>query len=150
MSANESSASVPGPPAARTALRTFVVEDSPVILESLVPALETLAPVEVVGNAGDEAGAIERLQELGPSVDLVLIDIGLRAGSGLGVLRRMAQERQRVKRAVLTNYATPEMRRQCLALGADEVFDKSNELDELFAYCEHLSAARAAGRTTDA
>lgn len=149
MYTNDSSASVPVTPVTRTTLRTFVVEDSPVILESLVPALETLAPVEVVGNAGDEAGAIQGLQELGPSVDLVLIDIGLKAGSGLGVLRRMAQERQRAKRAVLTNYATPEMRRKCLALGADVVFDKSNELDELFAYCARLSATGARARPAD-
>ena len=149
MHTNESSTSAPAAPATRTTLRTFVVEDSPVILESLVPALETLAPVEVVGNAGDEAGAIQGLRELGPSVDLVLIDIGLRAGSGLGVLRRLAEERQRAKRAVLTNYATPEMRRKCLALGADEVFDKSNELDELFAYCAQLSASAAEAPTAE-
>jgi DNA-binding NarL/FixJ family response regulator len=36
---------------------------------------------------------------------------------------------------VLTNYATADIRQRSLALGADAVFDKSNELDEFFAYC---------------
>ena len=36
---------------------------------------------------------------------------------------------------MLTNCATAEMRKKCLALGADCVFDKSNELDELIQYC---------------
>ena len=36
---------------------------------------------------------------------------------------------------VLTNYATSDIRRRSMALGADAVFDKSSELDELFAYC---------------
>ncbi len=39
------------------------------------------------------------------------------------------------KVVVLTNYATSDIRRRSMALGADAVFDKSSELDELFAYC---------------
>jgi hypothetical protein len=33
---------------------------------------------------------------------------------------------------VLTNYPTDEMRRRSLELGADALFDKSNELDQFF------------------
>ncbi len=40
---------------------------------------------------------------------------------------------------VLTNYATPDMRRRCAQLGADRVFDKSAELEELLAYCATLA-----------
>jgi hypothetical protein len=40
---------------------------------------------------------------------------------------------------VLSNYATPDIRRRCAALGADRVFDKSGELDELIAYCAELT-----------
>jgi hypothetical protein len=32
------------------------------------------------------------------------------------------------------------MRRKCLALGADRVFDKSNEIDALVLYCDQLAA----------
>ena len=39
---------------------------------------------------------------------------------------------------VLTNYATPAIRAKCLALGADNVFDKSTEVDELLTYCTSL------------
>ena len=42
------------------------------------------------------------------------------------------------KRVVLTNYATAEMREACSRLGADRIFDKSSELEELLAYCERL------------
>jgi len=40
---------------------------------------------------------------------------------------------------VLSNYATADIRRKCLELGADRVFDKSNEIDALVEYC--VSAA---------
>ena len=37
-----------------TQLKAFIVEDSPVIRENLVAALEEMAPIEVVGTAEDE------------------------------------------------------------------------------------------------
>ena len=40
---------------------------------------------------------------------------------------------------MLTNYATPEMRRQALLLGADAVFDKSTEIDALIDFLEALN-----------
>ena len=43
------------------------------------------------------------------------------------------------RRVVLTNYATTAIREACRALGADRVFDKSSELDELIAYCERVA-----------
>jgi len=45
---------------------------------------------------------------------------------------------------VLSNYATDEMRSRCLASGADRVFDKSRDIDQLVAYCIALSV-RAPG-----
>ncbi len=120
-------------------VKTFIVEDSPIILDNLVATLEELAPVRVVGSAPDEEGAVTWLTAEGCDVDLVIIDVFLKAGSGLGVLKRAAQRNLPGKRVVLTNYATHEMRTKCLELGADRVFDKSNELDDLVTYCANLS-----------
>jgi DNA-binding NarL/FixJ family response regulator len=39
---------------------------------------------------------------------------------------------------VLSNYATPEIRTHCLQLGADAVFDKSTEIDDLIDFCLSL------------
>ena len=39
-----------------TQLKAFIVEDSPVIRENLVAALEEMAPIRVVGTAEDEVG----------------------------------------------------------------------------------------------
>jgi DNA-binding NarL/FixJ family response regulator len=119
-------------------VNTFIVEDSPIILDNLVAALEELSPVKVVGSAPDEATALRWLS--GNACDLVIIDIFLKAGSGLGVLRGAAQGA--AKRVVLTNYATADMRAKCAALGAHRVFDKSTELDELIAYCTRLAEGR--------
>lgn len=123
-----------------TALKTFLVEDSPVIRENLIAALEELAPVEVVGTAEDERSAVDWLASVSPACDLVIVDIFLKGGSGLGVLRAAHALHRPMTLIVLSNYATPDMRRKCEALGASRVFDKSNEIDALIEYCEELAA----------
>ena len=121
------------------ALKAFIVEDSPVIRENLIAALEELAPVHVVGTAEDEPGAVTWLASADHTCDLVIIDIFLKRGSGLGVLRAVSHLDKPMSLVVLSNYATPDMRRKCLELGATRVFDKSNEIDALIQYCARLA-----------
>lgn len=121
-------------------VNTFIVEDSPIILTNLVATLEELAPVKVVGSAADENGALRWLQTPDNHCDLVIIDVVLKSGSGLGVLKGSSRKGFGARRVVLTNYATPDMRRRCTELGADRVFDKSSELEELIAYCSEMGS----------
>ena len=120
-------------------IKTFLVEDSPVIRESLIATLEELTSIVIVGTAPDETSSVHWLRDLAHEVDLVIVDIFLKSGSGLGVLRAIQSPIQRCKRVVLSNYATADIRRKCLELGADRVFDKSNEIDALIAYCVQLA-----------
>jgi DNA-binding NarL/FixJ family response regulator len=125
-------------------LGVYVVEDNVIVLESLIAALEELAPVHVVGTAADESVAVEWIAANGEHCDLVIIDIFLRTGSGLGVISAARRKRPQAALVVLSNYATEEMQSRCLASGADRVFDKSRDIDQLVAYCVAV-AARAPG-----
>ncbi|MES2887234.1 MAG: response regulator [Pseudomonadota bacterium] len=116
-------------------LRAFIVEDSPVIRDNLIAALEEMVPLKVVGFAENEIDAVRWLSDKNNACDLAIIDIFLRAGSGLGVLRSLKAYNVGIERVVLTNYASVDIRRQCLQLGASRVFDKSNEIDALIGYC---------------
>ena len=124
-------------------LKTYIVEDSPVIRENLIATLEELVPLEVVGTAEDEATALQWLLLPQHEVDLVIIDIFLKGGSGLGVLRGASAMSPAAKLVVLSNYATTDMRRKCIDLGAHRVFDKSNDIDALISYCGELTQERA-------
>lgn len=121
-------------------LRTYIVEDSQVIRENLIATLEELVPVEVVGTAEDESTAVQWLTRSSTGVDLVIVDIFLKAGSGLGVLKAASNLPQHHNVVVLSNYATQDIRSKCLELGADKVFDKSNEIDALIQYCSRLAS----------
>ena len=110
----------------------YLVEDSAVIRERLVPMLDALADVQVLGTAETEADAVRWLAA--HDCDVVLIDLLLRQGSGFGVLKRLQgmPDAGVALRVVITNQATPEVRRRCEELGASAIFDKSRELEELF------------------
>ncbi len=120
-------------------LKTYIVEDSPLIRDNLIATLEELVCMDVVGTAEDESSALEWLLQPENIADLVIIDIFLKKGSGLGVLR--SARSLPAKLVVLSNYATNDMRRKCAELGADRVFDKSHDIDELIAYCAALNTA---------
>lgn len=122
-------------------LRAFIVENSPVIRENLAGTLEELANVEVIGSAADEESAVHWMsRESAHRADVVIVDIFLNSGSGLGVLKAAQRLGMPARRVVLTNYATEDMRRRCATLGAERVFDKCRELEELITYCVDLSA----------
>jgi DNA-binding NarL/FixJ family response regulator len=125
-------------------LKTYLVEDSSVIRESLIALLEESVPVEVVGTAEDELTALSWIDEKPTDLDLVIVDIYLKGGSGLGILKAAAGIYKPAKWVVFSNHATPEMRHRCMELGADRVFDKSNEIDELLLYCNRLAAQDSA------
>jgi DNA-binding NarL/FixJ family response regulator len=120
-------------------LRTYIVEDNATIRENLVDTLEELASVRSLGWAETENEAKAWIVSHRGQWDLVIVDLFLKQGSGLGVLEA-CQDRGREQRVlVLSNYATPDMRKRCALLGADAVFDKSNEIDALVDYCLALA-----------
>ncbi len=70
-------ATIPVAPTGSPTLRTYLVEDSSVILDNLIGLLDDTVPLDVVGIAEDEETAIAWLQEHASQVDLVIIDIML-------------------------------------------------------------------------
>ena len=119
--------------------RIYIVEDSSIIRENLIEALQENAPVEVVGTAEDECSAVAWLRDRSHASDLVIVDIFLKSGSGLGVLKAMQDLPESPMRIVLSNHATPEIRLKCQQLGATKVFDKSNELDEMLGWLNRFA-----------
>jgi len=124
-------------------INTFIVEDNETIRENLAATLEELACVTAVGFAVSEEDACAWLHANPTRWRLAIVDLFLKQGSGLGVLRACAQRTSSQRVVVLSNYATADVRKRCAALGVDAVFDKSNEIDALVDYCIAQAALRS-------
>ena len=125
-------------------LRTYFVEDNPTIRENLITTLVELADVQSAGSAETEADAVRWLTQHASDWDLVIVDLFLRQGSGLGVVSSLQKRLPHQKMIVLSNYATDDVRHRCQQLSVDAIFDKSNEIDSLIDFCIDLNAANAA------
>ncbi|MEC5212384.1 two-component system OmpR family response regulator [Polaromonas sp. CG_9.5] len=117
------------------ALITYLVEDNLTVLDNLVETLNEVADVKIAAHSATQADAIRWLEMHDGQWDLAIVDLFLKQGSGLGILAGCRNRANHQKIVVLTNYATPEIRERAAALGADDVFDKSTEIDQLIAYC---------------
>jgi DNA-binding NarL/FixJ family response regulator len=115
-------------------LKAILVEDSQTIRDNLIPALNDLAGVEVIAIAETEDDAV-RVRAENPGWDLVIVDLFLREGTGLTVLRACEARQPHQHAIVLTNYPNPLIRERCTAIGADAIYDKSEDLEALFEHC---------------
>ena len=108
-------------------LRVLIVEDSPIIRARLMESLAEIPNIEVVGEAETESAALAAMVDRG--WDAAVLDLQLRQGTGLGLLKALAQRGRpaHAKVIVFTNYAFPQYRDRSLALGADYFFDKARE-----------------------
>jgi DNA-binding NarL/FixJ family response regulator len=100
-------------------LKTFIVEDNQTIRENLAGTLEELAAVSAVAYAATENEARAWLRENRDAWHLVIVDLFLKQGSGLGVLQEILARQAWQQVVVLSNYATAEVRRRCADLGVD-------------------------------
>jgi len=121
-------------------VRVVLVEDSPIIRERLEEALAAPGVIEIVGRADGERAAIEALD--GTAWNALVLDLWLKQGTGLGVLRAVRDRRPPGAIViVLTNYAQSRVRDATLALGADHFFDKMRESHRVREVLDRLAAA---------
>lgn len=116
-------------------LRVFLVEDYKRLRSLLAELFARLGSFELVGTAATEAEAMLWLDDHPHGWDLAILDLILDQGSGMGVIARCSRARPPGAAVVVfSSYATPGVRRHCLELGADAVFDKNDSAD-FIAYC---------------
>ena len=111
-------------------LSVLLVEDSRVLAERLRETLLSVPGVQLAGTVDSEADAVAVLQR--QPVDVVLLDLHLRQGTGFGVLRAIPTGQvHKTVVIVLTNYDLAEYRRAAAALGARHFLDKLRDFDRL-------------------
>ena len=131
-------------------LEVLLVEDSVDILELLRAMLGEIGDVDVVASAATEADALDALAR--HNTDLVIIDLELESGSGLGLLKLLTEglvAGKKIKVVVFSNYSNLVIRHRCLSLGAAAFFDKSFQIEELFDYVQAQALEKIQGLGSD-
>ena len=116
-------------------LKVYLIEDDHLMRQHLVHTLSDELDIEWVGVAETEAEATDWLERNPSGWDMALVDLFLREGTGAGVLRHCRKREDRQDILVMTNSPVSALLTHCRLLGANAVFDKSTDLDDLIAYC---------------
>ncbi len=127
-------------------LRIFLIEDSVLLQELLIDTFSELDGVELCGLADGETEALQKLAQ--SKADLVIIDIELKQGSGIGVLDALQTDSGQYgspRKVVMSNFAHESMRQRCERLGMDAFFDKSMDMGLLVDSINEMVAQKNAG-----
>jgi DNA-binding NarL/FixJ family response regulator len=123
----------------RPDLRVLLVEDSPVICGLITEIINEVPGVRVAQSVESERDAIAAVAR--NNVDVVILDLQLRKGTGFGVLRALRDMPKKPIVVVLTNFALQSYRETALALGARDFLDKSRDYDRLPAILSEIASA---------
>lgn len=110
-------------------MRLFIADDSEILRERLVEALSEIEGVEIVGQEGDTVKVMEAILRIKP--DLVILDIRMPGGNGIGVLEKLKKMQAPPIVVMFTNYPFLQFRKRCFDSGADYFFYKATEFEKL-------------------
>lgn len=99
--------------------RILIVEDDAIVRASLIERIAREPDMQVVGEAGCCAAALEALGAAPELADVVLVDLGLPDGSGLDVIRAVRAREDGPKVLVFTVFGDRTTISDALGVGAD-------------------------------
>lgn len=121
-------------------IRVLVADDHPIYRDGLARTLADAGDIAVIGTAGDGEEAAARVQALQP--DLVLLDISMPKGGGMGALERIMAMESPPRVAMITASEDEGDLMQALKGGAIGYVLKGIGADDLVAVVRDLAAGR--------
>ena len=105
----------------------LIIENSQAFSIWIESELKKNESLRVVGNVGTRSLGKELIYQLNPRI--IILDMKLDDGSGIDLLKDIKVNNHPTKVVVFTNYNF--YKDECLRLGCDYFFDKSNEFEEM-------------------
>ena len=104
-------------------IRVLIVDDHAMVRRGLQSLLSLYRDIEVVGEAGDAASAVQAAVELSPEV--ILLDIRLPGPSGIDAAKRLRKEAPEARIIALTAHDNDEYILEALGAGVRAYLLKS-------------------------
>ncbi len=117
------------PPAPSQPIKVLLIEDSVVLAERMADDLREIPEIQLVGTVDSEVEAIAAMDR--QRIDVVLMDLQLRQGTGFGVLRAVRRMEHKPRIVILTNYDLPEYKSAAAQLGVVDFLDKARDFERL-------------------
>lgn len=120
-------------------IRVLLVEDERILRDLLKDEIGESPRIEVIGEAGNGADALEQASELQP--DVVVLDLNLPDMNGLQVIRELSNSGLESKILVLTGFG-PSRAAESLRAGATGYLAKSADAETLIETIQTVAGGR--------
>lgn len=122
-------------------IRILLVDDHEVVRVGLRTLLSRNPEMEIIGEAGNVAGAVEKAALLKP--DVVLLDVRLPDGTGFDACRQIQKLPGDTRVLILTSFADEDTVLQSVAAGADGYMLKEADGEGLMNAIEQVAAGQS-------
>jgi DNA-binding NarL/FixJ family response regulator len=109
--------------------KVLIVDDHPAVREALAIRISKLPDLEVCGEAADMADALKVVAEQKP--DLAVIDISLKTGDGLDLIKRIKARDENVRMLVWSMHAERLYAERALRAGAQGYITKEQAMSQI-------------------
>jgi DNA-binding NarL/FixJ family response regulator len=113
----------------RNRSRVMIIDDHPAVREALVLRIERQPDLEVCGEAADVAQALRLLADIQP--DVAVVDITLKTGSGIDLIKRMKDRDDHVRIVVWSMHSESLYAERALRAGARGYVNKDQATDTI-------------------
>lgn len=121
-------------------VKVLIVDDHPMMREGLSLRLSLQAGFQVCGEAPTEANALALVEQESP--DLVLVDISLKRGNGIDLIKQIKTRHPKIKMLVVTGFDESLYAERALRAGAHGYLNKQESNEKLLEAIETVLAGR--------
>ena len=109
--------------------KVLLIDDSQLVGAKVLKLLSTIPSIELLGQAKTVKEGLRACKEEMP--DIVLLDINLPDGSGIGLLKELKIRQPNIRVIMLTNSADSFYRHKCAELKAEDFLDKTKDFHRI-------------------
>ena len=109
--------------------RVLIVDDHPAVREALSIRISQAPDLEVCGQAEDTADALRLVEKSKP--DVAIVDISLKTGDGIDLIKRIKSRDQHVRMLVWSMYGENLYAERALRAGANGYITKEHATDRI-------------------
>ncbi|MGQ9863807.1 MAG: response regulator [Bacteroidia bacterium] len=124
-------------------IRVMVVDDHKLMIDGLVGILSEVPEIEIVGQATGVAETLKKLEQLHGQLDVILLDIRMKDGSGIDLMRQIHRKYPHIRGIALTMYDTEEYLSSMLRAGASGYILKNTSREELLQAIQTVHAGNS-------
>ena len=121
-------------------IRVFLVDDHPLVREWLTNLLRMEPDIAVIGEAEDQASALQDIERVSP--DVAVVDLSLKRGSGLDLIKAMQQRATRPRVLVLSMHEQTSDVERAMRAGARGYVMKRESTSQIVTAIRHVHAGK--------